>query len=162
MGQGTCALCSGRLTDHDLSIVYSVYKKEDLLDYNQKYLHSEHAELDAIIFGDEMLDDVNLWLCDKCKTANTWSFSSNRYRAYQLKKEIREDVDLDQIRKLQEIFIIHALEETEHIYLADFIEHNPFRPFKYYLSEDYRYVYIVDIDKNRLDRVYERFLESDL
>lgn len=37
MGQGTCAFCNKRLTDHDGSIVYFVYNREDLLNYNENF-----------------------------------------------------------------------------------------------------------------------------
>lgn len=155
MGQGTCAFCNNRMTDHDGSIVYFVYKKEDLLNYNKKFLKQENPAINSIIFGSENPDDYILWLCDNCKTANVWSQNSDEYGAFKLKACVDKTLDLNEIRKFQEIFIIHALDDTSNIYLSDFIDKNPLRPYKYYVSKDYRNVYIIDIAKDCLDRVYE-------
>lgn len=155
MGQGTCAFCNKRLTDHDGSIVYFVYNREDLLNYNEKFLKQDNPHLDSIIFGYEDLDDYILWLCDDCKTANVWSQNFDEYGAFKLKAGVDKTLDLNEIRKFQEILIIHALDDTSNIYLSDFIDKNPLRPYKYYVSKDYRNVYIIDIAKDCLDRVYE-------
>lgn len=159
MGQGTCAFCRKRLTDHDGSIVYEVYEKEELINYNKKYLKQENPELDSVIFGSEEIDYYILWLCDNCKTANVWAQNSDKYRAYKLTKKHYKKIELQEIKKLQEIFVVHALDDTSNIYLSDFMDKNPLRPFKYYVSKDFNYVYIANIDKNVLDRVYKLFLE---
>ena len=159
LGQGTCAFCEKRLTDHDGSIVYDVYEKEALINYHKKFLKQDNPELDSIVFGSEEIDYYILWLCEDCKTANVWSQNSDKYRAFKLTEDLSKKIDLNEIKKLQEIFIIHSLDDTSNIYLSDFLNKNPLRPFKYYVSKDFCYIYIINIDENFLDRVYKLFME---
>ncbi|WP_311482013.1 hypothetical protein [uncultured Anaerococcus sp.] len=116
MGQGTCAFCEKRLTDHDGSIVYDVYEKEALINYHKKFLKQDNPELDSIVFGSEEIDYYILWLCEDCKTANVWSQNSDKYRAFKLTEDLSKKIDLNEIKKLQEIFIIHSLDDTSNIY----------------------------------------------
>lgn len=79
--------------------------------------------------------------------------------AFKLTEDLNKQIDLNEVRKLQEIFIIHSLDDTSNIYLSDFLDRNPLRPFKYYVSKDFSYVYIINVYKNSLDKIYELLLK---
>ena len=155
-----CYICRNILRDHDGSIVFDVYTKEELQDFNRKYLNQENPKLEDIVFHEdyELFNDY-FWKCDRCQSVYLWdvedSSNPNKCRVYSMTDISKISITLDQVKQLEEILIINLNDNTDDLYVSDLFLRNPFRPYKYYVSDDHNYVYIVNTDMDTIDRIYK-------
>lgn len=152
-----CSVCRNIMRDHDGSIVYNVYTKIELIDYINTNLNKENPELlDIIYYGESILQNDYFWKCNKCQTVYLWDGKTGKCIGEYLKvDDFSVDIDLKNIEKLDEIFIINSNDNTDDLLIKDLFNKNPFRPFKYYVNKDLETVYIINTDKNSLDRIYK-------
>lgn len=157
--------CGNDMWDGDGEIVYDVYARKDL----EKYLQSSGVNKKF----EDMYDDdpdfysegIYFWLCDKCKTVHLGSsLPEYFYRTFKFKNDIDENISVEEIKGLAEYYVINVNEygDVDHLHISDVIERNPFRPYKYYVTEDLTKVYIINTDNNKLDRIYELTYEGNI
>ena len=159
MSHMSCSKCEGDMWDGDGHIVYDIYKKDDFIKYiNQNgdcifdKLYGEYTEITE--------DGPNIWLCDNCHTAHVESYNPKHCnRNFEL-VNIPNNLDLEKIKLLDEYFIFNLNDDYYDNLLTDIIKENPIRPYKYYIEDDLSKVYIINTQKNEIDRVYELKFES--
>lgn len=154
--------CGADMWDGDGHIVYDIFSFKDLKDYiaNDDTKTSDDAYEEMAPFYE---DNDYFWLCDNCKTAHLWSYKPEYcYRKFKLKKSL-DKISIDEIKKLNEYLVMNINEYTdefEEAPIKDLLKRNPVSPYKYYVTDDLTKVYIIDLDKNILDREYELTYES--
>lgn len=152
-----CYVCKNIMRDHDGTIVYDIYTKTELLDYIKTNLDKENPELlDIIYYGEVELYNKYFWKCDKCQTVYVWDSKTEDCAGNYLKvKDFDEHIGLINVKNMEEIFIINVNDDTDDILINDLFSKNPFRPYKYYVTKDLETVYVINTEKNNLDRLYK-------
>lgn len=154
--------CGNDMWNGDGEIVYDVFNKKDLTKYIQgKNVNKNFNDLldEDLSFYD---DNMYFWLCNKCKKVHLWSYKPKYcYRTYELRKGL-ENISVNEIKKLDEYYIIN-INEYDYLYetlIRDFIERNPIKPYKYYVTKDLTKVYIINTKLNKLEKIYDLSYES--
>ena len=158
MGGMVCSICKSIIVDHDGSVVYDVFTKDWLNEYNSKYLKLENPKLlDITLYSDYELSNYYFWKCNKCQAVYVWNLINDDSFSFHIKTEsIDKNIDLEAIKSMTELFIINNNDNIDDLFIKDLFVRNPFRPYKYYISKDLKVVYIINTDINYLDRIYER------
>ena len=154
--------CGANMWDGDGHIVYDIFSFKDLKDYiaNDDTKNFDDAYEEMASFYE---DNNYFWLCDDCKTAHLWSYKPEYcYRKFELTKSL-DKISIDEIKKLNEYLVMNINEYTDEFEktpIKDLLKRNPVNPYKYYVTDDLTKVYIIDLDKNIIDREYELTYES--
>lgn len=105
------------------------------------------------------------WLCDDCKAVHMWTYEPEYfYRRFEIKKKL-DDISVDEIKELNEYLVvnINAIDdEFDSTPIKDLMVRSTINQFKYFATDDLTKVYIIDINKNKLDSEYELTYESSL
>lgn len=154
--------CGNDMCNRDGHIVYDVFSRKDLTNYIQS--KKKNNKFEDIYEDNPKFYEENtyFWLCDKCKKVHMWSYSPEYcYRTYELRKGI-EEILVDDIKKLDEYYVINIneYELVEETLIKDFIEKNPIKPYKYYITDDLVKIYIINTNSNKLERIYDLTYES--
>lgn len=159
MAHMSCSKCGDDMWDGDGHIVYDIYKKEDFI----KYINQNGDCIFDELYGEytKITEDCPyIWLCDNCHTAHVESYKPKHCnRSFELVK-ISNKLNLEKIKSLDEYFIFNLNDDYYDNFLSDIIRENPIRPYKYYVEDDLSKVYIINTQKNEIDRVYELKFES--
>lgn len=159
MAKMGCGKCDYTMKDHDGSIVYDVFSLEKINNAIEKQPNIKKIE-DLFEYDYELnIASGYLWLCDICKTAHVWSGENEEcLRIYELVDILNETFSIEAIKKLDEYFIINIndySDELDNTPIEDFIKYNSLRPYKYYLTKDLITLYIINTDRNEIDRIYK-------
>lgn len=148
--------CGEGLSDCDGTIVYDVYRAQGFRDYAKT--HEKGCTFSEMYFEytSATEDSWYFWLCDKCKAVYLWDHDPKHtaYRKFE-PCALPDQLDLDKVKSLDEYFIININDDCDDLLLSDLFEKNPFRPYKYFTEKDLSRVYIIDTNRNAVDRVYK-------
>lgn len=154
--------CGNDMWDGDGHIVYDVFSKNDLTEYIQNGKINNKFEDIYDNYPPFYEENTYFWLCDECKEVHMWSYTPKYcYRTYKLRKE-REEISIESIKKLDEYFVINLndYDIIDEMLIKDYMQKNPSRPYKYFVTGDLTKVYIINTDTNELDRIYDLTYES--
>ena len=154
--------CGNDMWDGDGHIVCDVFSKNDLTEYIQNGKINNKFEDIYDNYPPFYEENTYFWLCDECKEVHMWFYTPKYcYRTYKLRKE-REEISIESIKKLDEYFVINLndYDIIDEMLIKDYMQKNPSRPYKYFVTGDLTKVYIINTDTNELDRIYDLTYES--
>ena len=130
--------------------IFPKWQAEEAIKYDPEYDIIEAVDYIDDTFNNGSFRDF--WLCRRCRRIQIWDLD-DRYVEYK-KVPFDNSISVDEVLELEEWLAYSDWDKDKYLKLKDVIN-NPFRPHRYFLSDDKQKIYVYNICEDNIEFVYQ-------